>query len=115
MKLVCPHCGKSFEHKKQKKRFSQRKKDPLNKIYRILNFLKSQEEWVWIRRIAKQTRIKPYSISYLIEKYLYPYLEILEPKDVYESTGIKMKMIRLKNKDLEIKKVLEDIKIRINS
>ena len=77
--------------------------------------LKSQNEWVWIRRIAKQTKIKPYSVSYLIEKYLFPYVEILEPLDVYEATGIKMKMIRLKNKEIDINKIIEDIKLRINS
>ena len=54
-------------------------------------------------------------MSYLIEKYINPYVEILSPKDVYESTGIKMKMIRLKNRDLNIKMVLDDLRKRINS
>jgi len=115
MKVRCPYCNKEFVLKKSRRKFSERKRDPISKLRKILIFLKSQEEWVWIRRIAKQTNIKPYAVSYLIEKYLTPYLEILEPEDVYKSTGIKMKMIMLKNKEIDIKKVLDDFKVRINS
>ncbi len=114
MRVVCPRCGYEFEIKSKKRKFSERKRDPISKLKKILNFLKTQDSWVWIRRIAKQTKLKPYSVSYLIEKYLYPYLEILEPEDVYESTGIKMKMIKLKNRELDINKVIEDLKLRIN-
>jgi len=115
MKQVCPHCGKEFETKKIKKGYKSGVRDPVSRIELILKYLKAQENWVWIRRIAKETKLKPYSVSYLIEKYLTNYIEILEPEDVYASTGIKMKMIKLINREIDIKKILDEIKLRINS
>ena len=115
MKVVCPHCNKEFQLKKIKKPRKVGNRDPMKKIFKILSYLKGKEEWSWIRRIAKQTKLKPYSVSYLIDKYLINYVEILEPQDVYESTGIKMKMIRLKNININPKKIVDDIIIRTNS
>jgi hypothetical protein len=115
MRVVCPKCGHVFEVNSKKRKFSERKRDPIDKLRKILNYLRTQDSWVWIRRIAKQTKLKPYSVSYLIDKYLLPYVEILEPEDVYESTGIKMKMIRLKNNEINVKNIVEDINRRINS
>ena len=114
MKTICPHCNKEFEVKKSRKVYQPGHHDPISKLKKILNYLKIQEDWVWIRRIAKETKLKPYSVSYLIEKYLVIYLEILEPETVYETTGIRMKMLRLKNKDIDVNKIIEDIKIRTN-
>lgn len=115
MKLVCPHCNKEFEVKKPKKSYSVGTRDPFLKCFKILNYLKKHEDWVWIRRIAKETDIKPYSVSYLIEKYLSAYVEILDPKGVYETSGLKMKMIKLINYQIDSKKIVEDLKIRTNS
>ncbi|MCD6576303.1 MAG: hypothetical protein J7K73_04055 [Nanoarchaeota archaeon] len=115
MKVKCPRCGLEFEVKRKKPAFKERKRDPLDKVKRILNFLKSQDEWVWIRRIAKRTGIKPYAVSYILEKYLATYIEIVEPTDVYESTGVKMKLVRLKNREINVNSIVEDIKVRINS
>lgn len=115
MKVICPHCSREFDLKKKKKLRQQGDRDPMRKIFKILSYLKGREEWSWIRRIAKQTSIKPYAVSYLIDKYLQNYVEILEPEAVYESTGIKMKMIRLKNNDIEPKIIVEDIIKRINT
>lgn len=115
MKTICPHCGTEFEVKKHRKSYRPGKHDPVSKLKKILKYLKGREDWTWIRRIAKETGIKPYSVSYLIEKYLVIYLEILEPEDVLETTGIKMKMVKLKNPEIDINKIIKDIKIRINS
>ena len=115
MKQTCPHCGKEFTIKKPKKVYKSGVRDPLARLELIVKYLKTQDNWVWIRRIAKETKLTPYSVSYLIEKYLGNYIEMLEPEDVYASTGIRMKMIRLINKEIDIEKILEDIKIRINS
>jgi len=115
MKAVCPHCNTEFEVKKVQKPRKVGKRDPFKKVFRILTYLKTTEEWVWIRRIAKDTNLKPYSVSYLIDKYLANYLDILEPETVYESTGIRMKMFRLKNRNLNVKTVVEDLIRRSNS
>lgn len=115
MKVVCPYCNKEFVVRKPKKSYSIGVRDPFSKILKILNYLKKQQEWVWIRKIAKDTKIKPYSVSYLIEKYLMPYVEILEPTAVYETSGLKLKMYRLKNYQIEPQKIIGDLKMRINS
>lgn len=115
MKTVCPYCNKEFEVKKHRKSYKPGEHDPLSKIKRILECLKSHDDWLWIRRIAKETKLKPYSVSYLIDRYLPNYIEMLEPEGVLESTGIKMKMIKLKNKEIDTNKVLEELKLRINS
>ena len=115
MKHVCPHCGKEFQEKNKRKNYKVGKRAPFKKAKKILEFLKEQEEWSWIRRIAKGTKITPYSVSYLIDKYLHPYLEILDPEAVYESTGIKMKMIKLKNPQIDVNSVIKDLKMRSNT
>ena len=115
MKVVCPHCNKEFEFQKPKKQYQPGEHDPLTKLRKILECLKAHKEWVWIRRIAKETHLKPYSVSYLVDKYLVNYLEILEPEEVLETTGIKMRMFKLKNPDININTLLEELKIRINS
>jgi hypothetical protein len=115
MNMVCPHCGKEFQYKKPKKSYEIGSRDPISKIKAILSYLKTQDSWAWLRKIAKATKLKPFAVSYLVGKYLVPYLEILEPADVLESTGIKMKMVKLKNRDLDIDAVIKDINIRINS
>lgn len=115
MKVVCPHCNKEFEFRKQKKQYQPGEHDPLTKLRKILECLKSHSEWVWIRRIAKETHLKPYSVSYLTEKYLANYLDILEPEEVFEASGLKVKMFKLKNHDIDINSILEELKIRINS
>jgi hypothetical protein len=115
MQLVCPHCNKEFEYKKPRKKFTHGEKDPFKKLFLILSALKSTEDWIWIRRIAKNTDLKPYAVSYLIEKYLLPYVEILDPEDILESTGIKMKMFKLKNRNIDIKSIIEDLIKRTNS
>lgn len=120
MKHVCPYCNKEFDIKNKKKlkinkNYKVGKRKPVKRMKKILNFLKEQEDWTWIRRIAKGTNMYPYSVSYLLEKYLGNFIEIVDPEEVYESTGIKMKLIRLKNRDIDINKVIEDIKIRTNS
>lgn len=115
MKLVCPYCNKEFEVKKQKKSYSAGVRDPFSKILKILNYMKKHEEWVWIRRIAKETGLKPYSVSYLIEKYLSVYVETLNPTAVYETSGLKLKMYRLINYQIDSQKIVEDLKRRTNS
>ena len=120
MKHICPHCNKEFEKKEEKKfrirkNYKVGKRKPLKRMRKILDFLKEQEDWTWIRRIAKGTNMNPYSVSYLLEKYLDYFVEILDPEDVYESTGIRMKLIRLKNREIDVDKVIKDIEIRTNS
>jgi hypothetical protein len=114
MKVVCPHCRTEFEVKKPKKSYSVGVRDPFSKLLKILNFLKRQGDWVWIRKIAKETGLKPYSVSYLIEKYLGAYVEMLEPTAVYETSGLKLKMFRLINKEIEPQKIIEELKVRTN-
>ena len=115
MKVVCPHCTKEFELKSVRKQRQTSERDPMQKVFKVLTYLKTQEEWVWIRKIAKDTGIKPYSVSYLVERYLGTYVEILDPTAVYETSGLKLKMYRLINREIEPKKIVEDLKLRINS
>ncbi len=120
MKHICPHCNKEFEKKdekkfKIKKNYKVGERKPFKRMRKILNFLKEQDDWTWIRRIAKGTNMYPYSVSYLLEKYLDNFVEIIDPEDVYESTGIKMKLIKIKNRDMNVDRIIEDIKIRTNS
>jgi hypothetical protein len=115
MKVVCPHCNKEFVVKKPKKSYSVGVRDPFSKCLKILSYLKKHEDWIWLRKIAKDTGIKPYSISYLIDKYLAPYLETLDPTAVYETSGLRLKMYRLLNHNIEPEKIVEDLKRRTNS
>lgn len=66
------------------------------KCKKILLFLKNKEEWSWIRQIAKNTGIKPYNVSYLIDRYLWRYLDVVDTSDVYGEYGLKVKLVRLK-------------------
>lgn len=117
MKVTCPNCGEEFETSSSKgnEKSYDTKRDPLEKTRKILEFLKTEDNWSWIRRIARATEMSPYNVSYLIDKYLDRYLEIMEPEEVQENTGIKMKMIRLKNDDLDVKSSIEAVKERMNS
>jgi predicted amidophosphoribosyltransferase len=115
MKVICPHCAKEFELKSVRKQRQTSERDPMQKVFKVLTYLKTQEEWVWIRKIAKNTNLKPYAVSYLIEKYLQNFVEMLEPEAVYESTGIRMRMFRLKNRDIEPKIIVDDLIKRNNS
>jgi hypothetical protein len=115
VKTVCPHCNKEFEIKKPRKSYHPGEHDPISKLKKILDYLKGQTSWVWIRRIAKETRLNPYSVSYLIEKYLINYLDILAPEDVLASSGIKMKMFKLKNPEIDVDSIIKELSMRINS
>jgi len=113
MKVVCPHCNKEFVVKKPKKSYLGGERDPFSKLIKILNCLKKHEDWIWIRRIAKETGMKPFSVSYLIDKYLGAYVEILEPSAVYDTSGLRLKMYKLRNREIESQKVVDDIKLRV--
>ena len=115
MKVVCPHCAKEFETKSSHKQHQPGERDPFAKIFKILSYLKTQEEWVWIRKIAKNTNLNPYAVSYLIDKYLQNFVEMLEPEAVYESSGLKIRMFKLKNRDISPKTIVEDLIKRNNS
>ena len=112
MKAVCPHCNTEFEVKKPKKSYQVGVRDPFSKLLKIINFLKQQESWVWVRKIAKETGLKPFSVTYLIEKYLGNFVEMLEPTAVYETSGLKLKMFRLINRELDPQKTIQDLKAR---
>ena len=88
----------------------------LERVAKILNYLYSVEDWTWIRDIARKTGLKPGSVSYLINKYLRNYVEIVASSDVLGNFGIKIKLIRLKSKEIPINEVLKRInrKLTVN-
>ncbi len=85
----------------------------LERIAKILNYLYSVDEWTWIRDIARNTGLKPGSVSYLIDKYLKRYVEIVDSSQVLGQFGIKIKLIRLKNKEIPIEEVLRRISVKL--
>ncbi len=85
----------------------------LERIAKILNYLYSVDEWTWIRDIARNTGLKPGSVSYLINKYLKRYVETVDSSEVLGQFGIKIKLIRLKNKEIPIEEVLRRISVKL--
>ena len=115
MNITCPNCKHCFELKKEHKPYVSAARNPFDKAQKILVFLKKQEDWVWLRKIAKETSITPYAVSYIIERYLNPYLEVLDTQTVYASSGLKLKMFKLKNLEIDPKVIINDLKLRSNS
>ena len=85
----------------------------LERVSKILNYLYSVDNWTWIRDIARKTGLKPGSVSYLIDKYLKRYVEIVDSSDVLGDFGIKIKLIRLKTKEIPIDEVLRRISVKL--
>jgi len=115
MNVICPNCNHNFELKLERKPYKTSPKDPIEKAQKILFFLKKQSDWVWLRKIAKETKLTPYAVSYVINKYLYSFLDILDTSNVYESSGLKLKMFRLKDQNIDPKRIIDDLKVRSNS
>ncbi len=85
----------------------------LERVAKILNYLYSVDNWTWVRDIARNTGLKPGSVSYLIDKYLKKYVEIVSSSDVLGEFGIKIKLIRLKSKEIPINEVLKRISVKL--
>ena len=85
----------------------------LQRVSEILKYLYSVDNWTWVRDIARKTGLKPGSVSYLIDKYLRRYVEIVNSSDVLGDFGIKIKLIRLKNKEIPIEEVLKRISVKL--
>ncbi len=85
----------------------------LERIAKILNYLYEVDNWTWIRDIARKTGLKPGSVSYLIDKYMKNYVEIVDSSQVLGEFGIKIKLIRLKNKEIPFEEAIKRISVKL--
>ena len=86
--------------------------DP-EKIKKILFVLK-QVDMIWVSQLARIAKMKESTVRYYLDRYLYPFIEEVKPFDREIRKFLKVRIIRLKDRNVTISKILEFHKIKEN-
>ena len=81
------------------------RKDKLDNLKKILECLKEAEDWIWLRECARRTGLHHSTISRLLR-------DIEEFIDQQYIEALNIRMIKLKNKDLDINAILKVTEIK---
>ena len=82
-------------------------KRTIEKMGKILLVLKETGDWLHIREISRKTNIHPQTVSNIVDKYLYPAVEIRN----LEEYGLKVKLVKIKDLNTNLKGILKYLKL----
>ncbi|MBU5689685.1 MAG: helix-turn-helix domain-containing protein [Candidatus Aenigmatarchaeota archaeon] len=82
------------------------RQDTIKKIGKILFVLKESEDWLHLREIGRRTGIHHQTVSEILDKYLNQFILTQNLNDY----GLKLKLVKLKDKKVDLKGVLTYLK-----
>ena len=83
----------------------------IEKIKKLLFVLK-QTDIIWVSQLARIARMKESTARYYINNYLYPFIEEIKPFDRDIRKFIKLRLIRLKKRDITVDDIIKFHKIK---
>ncbi len=89
-------------------------KNTVKNVVLIFDLLKKSEEngeLLTVSKISKLTGLHKWSVSRTLDLYMSPYVEITVPEG-FDDVGLKIKFVRLKNKNMTREQVLRFFKLR---
>lgn len=89
-------------------------KNTVKNVIRIFNLLKEADErneLLTVSKISRITSLHKWTVSRTIDIYMSPYVEITVPEG-FDDVGLKIKFIRLKNKNMTREQVLRFLRLR---
>jgi len=82
------------------------RQETIKKIGKILFVLKETQDWLHLREISRRTGIHHQTVSEILDKYLNQFI-LTQNLNEY---GLKLKLVKLKNKNVDLKGVLAYLK-----
>ncbi len=82
------------------------RKDTIKKIGKILFVLKETQDWLHLREISRRTGIHHQTVSEILDKYLNQFI-LTQNLNEY---GLKLKLVKLKDKKVDLKGVITYLK-----
>ena len=89
-------------------------KNTVKNVLLIFDLLKKSEETgdlMTISKIARLTGLHKWTVSRTLDLYMSPYVEITVPEG-FDDVGLKIKFVRLKNKNMTREQVLRFLNLR---
>jgi len=89
-------------------------KNTVKNVIQIFSLLKETAEngqLLTVSKIAKATGLHKWTVSRTLDLYMSPYVEITVPEG-FDDVGLKIKFVRLKNKNMTREHVLRFLKLR---
>jgi hypothetical protein len=89
-------------------------KKTFNNIIKIFNVLREYEKeekgFLTVSKISKITGLHKWTVSRILDLYLYPYVEIITPEHLDE-VGLNLKLVRLKDPNLSLENLIKYLKL----
>jgi hypothetical protein len=89
------------------------KKRTIQNTSRILEILRHLRRvgsgWVWIRQLGRLAKLHPYTVSRIVDSQLQPFIET---QDFENRFNIKLRLIRLKDPNITLDKILKFHKVK---
>lgn len=82
------------------------RQETIKKIGKILIVLKESGDWIHLREISRRTGIHHQTVSEILDKYLNQFI-LTQNLNEY---GLKLKLVKLKDKKVDLKSVLMYLK-----
>jgi hypothetical protein len=89
-------------------------KNTVKNVIQIFNLLKESDErneLLTVSKISRITGLHKWTVSRTLDLYMSPYVEITVPEG-FDDVGLKIKFVRLKNKNMTKEQVLRFLKVR---
>ncbi|MFH8080669.1 MAG: hypothetical protein QXO84_02200 [Candidatus Aenigmatarchaeota archaeon] len=84
------------------------KQETIKKIGKILLVLKESENWIHLREISRRSGIHHQTVSEILDKYLNQFILTQN----FNEYGLRLKLVKLKDKKVDLKSVLLYLKYR---
>jgi hypothetical protein len=89
-------------------------KKTVNNVVKIFNILKEYEKgekgFLTVSKISKISGLHKWTVSRVLDLYLYPYIEITTPEHLDE-VGLNLKLVRLKGQNLNIENLIRYLEL----
>ena len=82
------------------------RQNTIKKIGKILFVLKETDDWLHLREISRRTDIHHQTVSEILDKYLNQFILTQNLNDY----GLKLKLVKLKDKKVDLKGILTYLK-----
>ncbi len=80
-------------------------------IFSLLKEANARNELLTVSKISKLTGLHKWTVSRTLDLYMSPYVEITIPEG-FDDVGLRIKFVRLKNKNMTREQVLRFLNIR---
>lgn len=89
-------------------------KKTVNNVVKIFNILKEYEKeekgFLTVSKISKISGLHKWTVSRVLDLYLYPYIEITTPEHLDE-VGLNLKLVKLKDQNLNIENLIRYLEL----